>query len=106
MAHLIYQVERVGPQHQAGSDSLLTAMTFFQLRTTFFDGKIDDSKYLGHLYGLGGFEMERWSLMQQARRRLCANNWKATIPTILLNEHLWPQRRRQMRQPVQRLPPV
>lgn len=48
-----YQVQRVGPQHQAGSDSLLTALTFFQLRHTFFDDKIDDSLFLGHLYGLG-----------------------------------------------------
>lgn len=47
------QVERVGPQHQAGSDSLLTGMTFFRMKDLFFEDKIDDSKYLGHLYGLG-----------------------------------------------------
>ena len=47
------QVQRVGPQHQAGSDSLLTATTFFRMRSVFFDDKIDDSKYCGHLYGLG-----------------------------------------------------
>jgi len=46
-------VERVGPQHQAGSDSLLTSVTFFKLRKLFFEDKIDDLKYLGHLYGLG-----------------------------------------------------
>lgn len=46
-------VERVGPQHQAGSDSLLTAVTFFKMRKTFFEDNIDDSKYLGQLYGLG-----------------------------------------------------
>ncbi|CAH1764106.1 191_t:CDS:2, partial [Entrophospora sp. SA101] len=39
------QVERIGPQHQAGSDSLLTAATFFKMRQTFFNDKIDD-KYL------------------------------------------------------------
>lgn len=47
------KVRRVGPQHQAGSDSLLTAMTFFKMRQVFFDDRIDDSKFLGHLYGLG-----------------------------------------------------
>ncbi|CAG8711272.1 1030_t:CDS:2, partial [Racocetra persica] len=47
------QVSRIGPQHQAGSDSLLTATTFFKMRQRFFDDKIDDQKYLGYLYGLG-----------------------------------------------------
>ncbi|PVV02835.1 hypothetical protein BB560_002701 [Smittium megazygosporum] len=46
-------VSRVGLQHQAGSDSLLTAATFFKLREKYFENIIDDSKFLGHLYGLG-----------------------------------------------------
>ncbi|PVU96503.1 hypothetical protein BB559_002361 [Furculomyces boomerangus] len=46
-------VSRIGLQHQAGSDSLLTASTFFKLREKYFENIIDDSKYLGHLYGLG-----------------------------------------------------
>lgn len=46
-------VARVGPQHQAGSDSLLTAMAFFELRRVHFKDEIDDATYLGHLYGLG-----------------------------------------------------
>lgn len=29
-------VERIGPSHQAGSDSLLTAATFFKLKSAFF----------------------------------------------------------------------
>ncbi|SOV08067.1 probable CCR4-NOT transcription complex, subunit 7 [Ustilago sp. UG-2017a] len=45
------QVSRIGQQHQAGSDSLLTATTFFKMRQKYFDGLIDDSKYLGCLYG-------------------------------------------------------
>ena len=39
--------------HTAGSDSLLTSSTFFKLRSVFFDGRIDDAKYRGVLYGLG-----------------------------------------------------
>ena len=39
-------VSRVGPQHQAGSDSLLTGNIFFEMREKFFNGKIDDAMYL------------------------------------------------------------
>jgi len=46
------KVERIGPQHQAGSDSLLTSKTFFKMRQTFFEDTIDDTKFLGFLYGL------------------------------------------------------
>lgn len=45
------QVPRIGPQHQAGSDSLLTAATFFKMRGKFFEDAID-SKMMGVLYGL------------------------------------------------------
>jgi len=47
------ELERIGPQHQAGSDSLLTGHAFFKMKEMFFEDKIDDSKYCGHLYGLG-----------------------------------------------------
>jgi CCR4-NOT transcription complex subunit 7/8 len=46
-------LERVGQQHQAGSDSLITGEAFFRMKSVFFDDDIDDSKYCGHLYGLG-----------------------------------------------------
>lgn len=43
---------RIGPSHQAGSDSLLTASTFFKLRDLYFDEEIEP-EYTGKLYGLG-----------------------------------------------------
>ncbi|KAH8927370.1 CAF1-domain-containing protein [Atractiella rhizophila] len=44
-------VPRIGPQHQAGSDSLLTAGTFFAMKRRFFGDNIDDS-LRGVLFGL------------------------------------------------------
>ncbi|PPR05924.1 hypothetical protein CVT26_008818 [Gymnopilus dilepis] len=46
-------VMRIGTSQQAGSDSLLTASTFFKLREIYFDDHIDDAEYSGKLYGLG-----------------------------------------------------
>ena len=40
----------MGIQHQSGSDSLLTAETFFKLRELYIDDG-DESQYDGHLYG-------------------------------------------------------
>ena len=48
----LLQVERIGPQHQAGSDSLLTAFTFFKLCGTKFSEEGID-RFNGILYGLG-----------------------------------------------------
>lgn len=50
----VLDVERIGPQHQAGSDSLLTACTFFKLQKSYFSpeshiGPIE--KYKNVLYG-------------------------------------------------------
>lgn len=47
------QVERIGPMHQAGSDSLLTAQTYFALINKNMGGVCDDSKFKGELYGIG-----------------------------------------------------
>ena len=48
---------RIGPEHQAGSDSLLTMVTYFALAKSKFvnikTGKIDDKKYKNELYGYG-----------------------------------------------------
>lgn len=51
--HSHLQVMRIGPSHQAGSDSLLTASTFFKMREIYFNDTIDDAEYSGKLYGLG-----------------------------------------------------
>mmetsp|Transcript_23642 Transcript_23642/g.35472 ORF Transcript_23642/g.35472 Transcript_23642/m.35472 type:complete len:282 (-) Transcript_23642:146-991(-) len=45
-------VKRCGPQHQAGSDSLLTQAVFFRLKDLHFNGKLDEI-HMNHLYGLG-----------------------------------------------------
>mmetsp|Transcript_7921 Transcript_7921/g.13348 ORF Transcript_7921/g.13348 Transcript_7921/m.13348 type:complete len:314 (-) Transcript_7921:193-1134(-) len=48
------EIERIGPCHQAGSDSLLTSATFFRMKQLFFDASVaNESKYSGILYGLG-----------------------------------------------------
>ncbi|XP_041463041.1 CCR4-NOT transcription complex subunit 7-like [Lytechinus pictus] len=57
----ILQIQRIGPQHQAGSDSLLTVQTFLKMRECYFEDNIDDDKYCGHLYGLGSAYMQNGS---------------------------------------------
>mmetsp|Transcript_4874 Transcript_4874/g.11932 ORF Transcript_4874/g.11932 Transcript_4874/m.11932 type:complete len:294 (-) Transcript_4874:624-1505(-) len=47
------EVQRIGPQHQAGSDSLLTSFTFIKLANKFFQGVEGASRHCGILYGLG-----------------------------------------------------
>jgi len=46
------QIERLGQQHQAGSDSLVTGLTFFKMKEMFFEDNVDDTKYNGHLFFL------------------------------------------------------
>lgn len=46
-------VERIGPMHQAGSDCLLTASTFFALRKRFFNDVLANAGHVGILHGLG-----------------------------------------------------
>jgi CCR4-NOT transcription complex subunit 7/8 len=46
-------VMRIGPSHQAGSDSLLTASTFFKMRDLYFHEQVDYAEFNGKLYGLG-----------------------------------------------------
>jgi CCR4-NOT transcription complex subunit 7/8 len=46
------EVERIGPEHQAGSDSLLTQATFYKMRMLFFEGEMDDERHMNILYSL------------------------------------------------------
>jgi len=48
-----FGIERIGPQHQAGSDSLITANIFFEIRQAYFENSIDDEKFSGKLFGIG-----------------------------------------------------
>lgn len=45
------EVERIGTEHTAGSDSLLTQASFFKMQKLFFENEIDDSKYLNAIHG-------------------------------------------------------
>jgi len=69
------QVERIGPQHQAGSDSLLTAMTFFKIRQRFFanDWEKVAPVVQGHLYGLGN-SLSAFPFHHSSAAQLSADN--------------------------------
>ena len=47
------RIDRIGPMHQAGSDSLLTAQAYFALLKKFVASPFDEGKFNGELYGLG-----------------------------------------------------
>ena len=59
------QVERIGPMHQAGSDSLLTGQIHFAMINKYFHGNDNGSemvdKYKGTLYGLGNGHPSKFS---------------------------------------------
>lgn len=46
-------IDRIGPMHQAGSDSLLTAQTYFGLINKHMNNTCDETKFRGELFGLG-----------------------------------------------------
>eukprot|EP01013_Petalomonas_cantuscygni_P013872 TRINITY_DN2856_c0_g1_i1.p1 TRINITY_DN2856_c0_g1~~TRINITY_DN2856_c0_g1_i1.p1 ORF type:complete len:395 (-),score=39.59 TRINITY_DN2856_c0_g1_i1:1509-2693(-) len=47
------RVQRIGPPHQAGSDSLLTWATYFKLVHDHFGSQLDFANFANVLYGLG-----------------------------------------------------
>ena len=47
-------IKRIGPAHQAGSDSLITGKIFWEIKKNIFNNYIDDEKYKGQVWGLNG----------------------------------------------------
>lgn len=45
------EVERIGKTHQAGSDSLLTAQTFFKMKHVVFGNNLDNQNFEGIVHG-------------------------------------------------------
>ncbi|GAV06030.1 hypothetical protein RvY_16070 [Ramazzottius varieornatus] len=60
-----FRLERVGAQHQAGSDSALTGALFFRLRDEVFQGKLDE--FSGRLFGLTGSFGDRVHLLENVK---------------------------------------
>lgn len=53
------QVSRTGLGHQAGPKSFLVSRVFSELRKNFFKDTLDDTKYVGYLYGLENSNQEK-----------------------------------------------
>jgi CCR4-NOT transcription complex subunit 7/8 len=45
-------LKRIGMQHQAGSDALLTGMTFFRIKQRYFGNLLRHKKFNGRIHGL------------------------------------------------------
>lgn len=62
------KVERVGKQHQAGSDSMLTSSVFFKLMPTGLKEKLEEGE--GLVFGLGSSSHAYCSLLSPAAASL------------------------------------
>ena len=69
------KVDRIGPMHQAGSDSLLTNSTFFRLAQLAFNGvhNVED-KYRGEIYGIGAHAYRGNKQQQQQQHSAIASS--------------------------------
>ncbi|KAF8820454.1 ccr4-associated factor family protein [Cardiosporidium cionae] len=81
-------VKRIGRQHQAGSDSLVTCRSFFKLMETYFDNQIDDSKFSGVIYGLGAAVLPKHlrSPLDTLDSGICGVNATAAMSAALHDE--------------------
>jgi len=68
-------ISRVGPAHQAGSDSLLTSFSFFKMMDLYFDNKLDDPKFLGIVFGLGGTGNEKDGYTSEQTKEIDENSF-------------------------------
>lgn len=91
------EIQRIGPQHQAGSDSLLTGAAFFKMREMFFEDNIDDAKYCGHLYGLGTSYVQNGTSYETnhvysgpQNSHTTPNNVESTTSTPTTTSSSWP----------------
>lgn len=74
------QIDRIGPMHQAGSDSLLTAQTFFALVKKHFHGTIDDAKYVVLCDGLFVVcLLTLWALYTCKHQRNRGVQWRCAV---------------------------
>ena len=73
-------ISRVGRQHQAGSDALLTGQAFFRMKDIYFDDDIDDSLYCGHLFGLGTAHVLAATSTKQSTP--CSDTSSSTADTV------------------------
>lgn len=76
----VLQIDRIGPMHQAGSDSLLTAQTFFGLVKKHFGGVCDDARFKGELYGMGSNHTKYKTSKYQGNNNGNGNNNGMAIP--------------------------
>lgn len=85
---------RIGTQHQAGSDSLLTAATFFKMRKVFFEDRIEDEFYRSVLLPL---TPEREPAADAARQRSPPRAQTQQLPVRLWQRaHARPDDRRRL----------
>ena len=74
---------RIGPSHQAGSDSLLTASTFFKMRELYFNDTLDDPEFNGKLYGLGQTFSVQNGVAENVRAGTAATSQWDVIETLI-----------------------
>jgi len=53
------EAERIGPMHQAGSDSLLTALVFFRIKSLHIANSHHENQLVGIIHGLGDGDPNR-----------------------------------------------
>lgn len=71
------KVQRIGIQHQAGSDSLLTGQVFFRMYEEYFADGLDDVKYSGQI---AGFKPTSGCLQKKGVENLLCSELEEFLP--------------------------